>query len=174
MRHHVARIARTILARRRFRLPRTYRPPFYPLKSLRVFTNLALPYNDHVQTTLINRTHASDTLGDARSILVQTHGPSIMRAILAGFAGVAPRSATQNLIELLGTLVTKYPAESRAWMGEVLFAVSLLVCFSVRMAIDALLWDCRMISCSQERDRTRKKSLSRLYLGTSFSWSSFI
>lgn len=67
-----------------------------------------------IQTTLINRTHKSDTLGDARSLLIQTHGPSIMRAILSGFAGVAPQSATQNLIELLGTLVTKYPVESWA------------------------------------------------------------
>ena len=48
-----------------------------------------------------------------------------MRAILAGFAGVAPRSATQNLIELLGTLVTKYPGESRIWMSEALFSVSI-------------------------------------------------
>ncbi|THH20956.1 hypothetical protein EW146_g521 [Bondarzewia mesenterica] len=73
-------------------------------------------------STLINRTHASDDLGDARTVLAQTHGPAIMRAVLAGFAGVAPRSAAPNLIEVLSTLVAKYPAESRAWMSQILFS----------------------------------------------------
>jgi len=70
----------------------------------------------------INRTCLSDELGDAKTILIQGHGRSIMQALLCGFAGVAPRSATPNLIELLSTLVTRFPVECKAWMAEILFA----------------------------------------------------
>ena len=59
-------------------------------------------------------------------MLIQTHGRTLMGAILSGFAAVAPRSATPNLIELLSTLTQRFPAESRQWMTEVLFAVSFL------------------------------------------------
>ena len=46
-----------------------------------------------------------------------------MRALLSGFAAVAPRSATPNLIELLSTFTTRFPAESKAWMTEILYSV---------------------------------------------------
>ena len=46
-----------------------------------------------------------------------------MRAILSGFAGVAPRSVTPNLVELLSTFVTRYPLESKQWMQDILNAV---------------------------------------------------
>ncbi|KAF9228193.1 ARM repeat-containing protein [Gyrodon lividus] len=72
--------------------------------------------------TLIRRTAGSDDLGDASTILIQMHGRPILRAILWGFAGVAPRSATQNLIELLSMVASKYPAQTREWMNEILFA----------------------------------------------------
>ncbi|KAG2354786.1 ARM repeat-containing protein [Suillus spraguei] len=72
--------------------------------------------------TLIRRTASSDELGDASSMLIQGHGRSILRAILCGFAGVAPRSATQNLIELLSVIASKFPAETRTWMNDILFA----------------------------------------------------
>ncbi|KAF8835272.1 ARM repeat-containing protein [Paxillus ammoniavirescens] len=72
--------------------------------------------------TLIRRTASSDDLGDASTILVQMHGRPILRAILCGFAGLAPRSATQNLIELLSMVASKYPAQTRDWMTEILFA----------------------------------------------------
>lgn len=51
------------------------------------------------------------------------HGRAILRAVLTGFAGVAPRSATQNLIELLSMIASKYPSETREWMNEILFTV---------------------------------------------------
>lgn len=51
------------------------------------------------------------------------HGRPILRAVLTGFAGVAPRSATQNLIELLSMMVSKYPSETREWMNDILFKV---------------------------------------------------
>lgn len=73
---------------------------------------------------LIVRTCAVDELSDAKEMLVQMHGRTIMGAVLSGFAGVAPRSAAPNLIELLSTLTQRFPAESRKWMTEVLFAVS--------------------------------------------------
>ena len=56
-------------------------------------------------------------------MLIQAHGRPILRAILCGFAGVAPRSATQNLIELLSVVAAKFPAETRTWMNDILFAV---------------------------------------------------
>ena len=59
-------------------------------------------------------------------MLVRTHGRIIMGAVLNGFAGAAPRSATPNLIELLSTLTQRFPAESRQWMTEVLFAVGVV------------------------------------------------
>ena len=76
------------------------------------------------QGTFINRTFSSDEVGEAKTILIQSHGRSIMRALLSGFAGVAPRSATPNLIELLSTLVSRFPAQCKTWMAEILFAVS--------------------------------------------------
>ncbi|KAH0833884.1 armadillo-type protein [Lanmaoa asiatica] len=71
--------------------------------------------------TLIRRTAGSDGLGEAGTVLFQMHGRPILRAVLTGFAGVAPRSATQNLIELLSMIVSKYPSETREWMNEILF-----------------------------------------------------
>ncbi|KAH7882096.1 armadillo-type protein, partial [Phlebopus sp. FC_14] len=75
-------------------------------------------------TFLARRSSAghSDDLGDASTMLIQMHGRPILRAILCGFAGVAPRSATVNLIELLSTIVSKHPAETREWMNDILFA----------------------------------------------------
>ncbi|EPT00042.1 hypothetical protein FOMPIDRAFT_1163505 [Fomitopsis schrenkii] len=78
--------------------------------------------------TLIIRTCAVDELSDAKQMLVQTHGRTIMGAVLSGFAGVAPRSAAPNLIELLSTLTQRFPAESRKWMTEVLFAGNFVQC----------------------------------------------
>ncbi|KAI0051285.1 hypothetical protein FA95DRAFT_1676011 [Auriscalpium vulgare] len=72
-------------------------------------------------STLISRTHASGDLGDAKDVLVQTHGPAIMHAVLAGFAGVAPKSTVLNIVEVFSMLVMKYPAESRVWMSQILY-----------------------------------------------------
>ncbi|KAI0791113.1 ARM repeat-containing protein [Abortiporus biennis] len=72
--------------------------------------------------TLINRTVTTDELNEARELLVQTHCRNVMQALLNGFAGVAPRSVTPNLIELLSTLVTRFPLQSRAWITEILYS----------------------------------------------------
>lgn len=66
--------------------------------------------------------------------LLQSHGRAIMRAILEGFAGVAPRSSMPNLIEMLGTLLLNRSGDveginsAGTWMAEILFAVSMLCC----------------------------------------------
>ncbi|KAH9942102.1 ARM repeat-containing protein, partial [Amylocystis lapponica] len=76
--------------------------------------------------TLVNRTATTDELNDAKAELAQTHGRSIMLAVLNDFAGVAPRSATPNLVELLSILVTRLPAESRVWASEIMSSDDLI------------------------------------------------
>ena len=74
---------------------------------------------------LVRWTASSGDLGDASTMLIRAHGWPILRAILCGFAGVVPRSAMQNLIELLSTVATKFPMETRTWMNDsdILFVV---------------------------------------------------
>ncbi|KAI0633121.1 ARM repeat-containing protein [Trametes polyzona] len=79
-------------------------------------------------SSLINRTATNDDLAAAKASLAQTHGFQIMRAILFGFAGVAPRSAMPNLIELLSTMITRYPLESKQWISDILFAEDFYPC----------------------------------------------
>lgn len=71
----------------------------------------------------MNKTSSNDGLQEAKTLFFQTHGRSMVRTILHGFAGQAPRSANPNLIELLCVLVTRMPGETRTWMAEVLYAV---------------------------------------------------
>ncbi|CAL1698588.1 unnamed protein product [Somion occarium] len=71
---------------------------------------------------IVNKTSTNDDLKEAKTMLIQTHGRSILRAVLCGFAGQAPRSANPNLIEVLSTMVTRFPAETRTWMAEILYA----------------------------------------------------
>ena len=80
------------------------------------------------QSSLINRAHSSDELGDNRHSIVQRHGPALMRSLLLGFAGSAPKSTVANLGELFNTLITKYPGESRTWMTQVLYGVRHVAC----------------------------------------------
>ncbi|TDL27101.1 ARM repeat-containing protein [Rickenella mellea] len=72
--------------------------------------------------TLINRTIPNEDLAPHGRAFIDVHGKATMRAILLGFAGLAPASTTQNLIELLSVLVSKCPNESKAWMPEILFS----------------------------------------------------
>ncbi|RPD63454.1 ARM repeat-containing protein [Lentinus tigrinus ALCF2SS1-6] len=79
-------------------------------------------------SSIINRTASNEDLAGAKAAFAEAHGASIMRAILFGFAGVAPRSVAPNLIELLSTLTGKYPAESKRWMSGILFANDFYPC----------------------------------------------
>ncbi|KAJ3980905.1 armadillo-type protein [Lentinula detonsa] len=69
----------------------------------------------------VNRTDI-DTLEIYREQFIAIYGRSIMQAILNGLAGQAPRSVTQNLIELLSGMLTRFVEESTVWLKEVLFA----------------------------------------------------
>ncbi|KAI9058664.1 ARM repeat-containing protein [Trametes sanguinea] len=79
-------------------------------------------------SSLINRTATNDDLSAAKTAFTQTHGFQILRAILFGFAGVAPRSAMPNLIELLSTMITRFPLESKKWITDILFAEDFYPC----------------------------------------------
>lgn len=46
-----------------------------------------------------------------------------MRSLLVGFAGVSPKSAVPNLVELFSALVVKAPLESKEWILDVLHGV---------------------------------------------------
>jgi len=54
---------------------------------------------------------------------MSSFGHGIMRGVLCGLAGVAPRSVIQNLITLLVWLLTRVPGDSRIWARDVLFGV---------------------------------------------------
>lgn len=75
------------------------------------------------QSTLIHRSYVHAALEPYRGQFVATYGRLIMQAILSGLAGQAPRSVTQNLIEMLSTLLTRCMEESKVWLREVLFDV---------------------------------------------------
>jgi len=124
--------------------------------------------------TLIRRTTSSDDLGDASTILVQMHGRPILRAILCGFAGVAPRSATQNLIELLSMVASKYPAQTRDWMTEILFADDFVQSKATPEAKRAFV---KAVIGSRSPKRTREAAqqftlIARGLEGTSFGYAS--
>ncbi|KAF7344000.1 hypothetical protein MVEN_01689300 [Mycena venus] len=83
--------------------------------------------------TLIHRTALyapiSELLQHLQSHMIRTHGRSIMRAVLWGFAGAAPRSVTANLLELLGALRRwgdrargGRGSGARGWVAGVVFA----------------------------------------------------
>ncbi|KAI9508978.1 ARM repeat-containing protein [Russula earlei] len=71
-------------------------------------------------TALIKDTQANDDLADAKKLLLDTHGRAMMRSLLVGFAGVSPKSAVPNLVELFSALVAKTPLESKEWILDVL------------------------------------------------------
>ncbi|KAI0341153.1 ARM repeat-containing protein [Trametopsis cervina] len=73
-------------------------------------------------SSLINRTAAAEGLEDAKNAFAQKHGKDAMYAILSGFAAVAPRTATPNLIELLSTFILRFPQQSKGWIDDILFS----------------------------------------------------
>ena len=75
------------------------------------------------QSGLINRIYQNEEFSDAGRAFIVTHGLQLIRAVLCGFVGSAPASTTQNLIELLSLMVTKFSNECKQWMPEVLFSV---------------------------------------------------
>ncbi|KAF9782538.1 armadillo-type protein [Thelephora terrestris] len=79
-------------------------------------------------SAILNKTSSQDELSEARSTLTSNFGRGIMRGILCGLAGVAPRSVIQNLITLLVSLLTRVPGDSRIWARDVLFGSDFVQC----------------------------------------------
>ncbi|CCM04086.1 uncharacterized protein FIBRA_06245 [Fibroporia radiculosa] len=125
-------------------------------------------------SSLINRTCTTDELSEAKIMLAQTHGRSIIKVIMSGFAGMAPRTATQNLIELLSVFVTRFPAETRTWMTDVLHAEDFA---QSRATVEAKEKFVKTIFGSRSVKRIREAAqqftlVARGLEGTSFGYSS--
>ncbi|KAG6814952.1 hypothetical protein H0H93_011532, partial [Arthromyces matolae] len=82
---------------------------------------------------LIQRSSVDTALAAEKDHLIQLNGRRIMKAVLEGFAAVAPRSVVPNLIEILGTLLSRAGgglgggggaggAVAAIWIREILFA----------------------------------------------------
>ncbi|KZT19856.1 ARM repeat-containing protein [Neolentinus lepideus HHB14362 ss-1] len=126
--------------------------------------------------TLVNRTTRSDDLEDAKSILAQKHGRLIMQALLSGLAGIAPRSASPNLIDLLSMLLSRYPAEGRAWMSDILFSDDFIASKASREAKEKFF---KSIYSSRTIKRTREAAqefvlVARGLENSSFGYSSVV
>ncbi|KAF8553854.1 ARM repeat-containing protein [Imleria badia] len=124
--------------------------------------------------TLIRRTSGSDDLGEAGTVLFRMHGRPILGAVLTGFAGVAPRSATQNLIELLSMMVSRYPSETREWMHAILFSDDFVQSKATPEAKRAFV---KAVVGSRSPKRTREAAqqftlIARGLEGTSFGYAS--
>lgn len=65
----------------------------------------------------------NSSLVSQKDTLAQNYGKVIVRGALTALAGSAPRSATQNIVDLLSALSMRFPAETRSWVSEVLFDV---------------------------------------------------
>lgn len=76
-----------------------------------------------LQGTLVHRTYATEDHTEAKIALLEGHWRHLMRAILSGFAGTAPRSVTPNLIELLSIMLPRCPGDNRKEITDILYAV---------------------------------------------------
>ncbi|KAG6334626.1 hypothetical protein ID866_4467 [Astraeus odoratus] len=123
---------------------------------------------------LVRRTTSSDDLGDTSTMLIHQYGQPIVRAVLHGFAGVAPRSTTPNLVELLSIIVSKYPLEARGWMDEILFADDFV---GSRVGAEAKRAFIKAVVGSRQPKRMREAAqqfvlVARGLEGTSFGYAS--
>ncbi|KZT39584.1 hypothetical protein SISSUDRAFT_1061061 [Sistotremastrum suecicum HHB10207 ss-3] len=71
--------------------------------------------------SLINQVLGNSDLEAEAEILTEGYGKSNMRAVIYDIAGVAPRSALQNVVEVLTNLMSKRRERGRVWMQEILF-----------------------------------------------------
>lgn len=55
--------------------------------------------------------------------LMELHGKQIATSLLYGVANVAPRSTIQNLSEVLHCMASRRPAQTRAYLTDILFSV---------------------------------------------------
>ncbi|TFK19652.1 ARM repeat-containing protein [Coprinopsis marcescibilis] len=79
-------------------------------------------------SNLIHRSSLTQELTTHKNAILASHGRAITGAVLQGIAGVAPRSVVPNLIDMLGTLMSRSTGlEGGAgligrWSQEILFA----------------------------------------------------
>ena len=98
-----------------------------------------------------------------------------MHAVLVGFAAVAPRSALPNLIEILGTLLTKAndiggSGGATQWMNEILMSVRHHRLFSNRFCVSSLTnfyYYFRMTLFQAKQGRTLRQSSLKRWQGES-------
>ncbi|KAI0686931.1 ARM repeat-containing protein [Cytidiella melzeri] len=124
--------------------------------------------------TMINRTAAAEGLEEAKNVFAQKHGKNIMHSILSGFAGVAPRTATPNLIELLSTMLTRFPLQSKEWINEILYSPDFMPSKATSEAKEKFV---KTIFSSRSLRRTREAAqqfilVARGLEGSSFGYSS--
>lgn len=62
-----------------------------------------------------------------------------MRSLLIGFAGVSPKSAVPNLVELFSIIVAKAPLESKDWVLDILYGVRVWLFNVVSLLVDSVL-----------------------------------
>ncbi|TEB20164.1 ARM repeat-containing protein [Coprinellus micaceus] len=98
------------------------------ISSLALQERYSLVAAANFMSNLIHRSSLTSELNTHKMVLLSSHGRAITRAILQGFAGVAPRSVVPNLIEMLGALMNRSsgtdggPATVAKWMQEILFS----------------------------------------------------
>ncbi|KIY73852.1 ARM repeat-containing protein [Cylindrobasidium torrendii FP15055 ss-10] len=68
---------------------------------------------------------ARDSLEQQRQQFNARYGKAIMRTVLVGLAGVSPRSATPNLVDLLSALLVRCVSEAPRWLKELMAEDSL-------------------------------------------------
>ena len=77
-----------------------------------------------VQLTLMRDTFSHGDLTREADALMELHGKQIAIALIYGVANVAPRSTIQNLSEVLHCMASRRPAQTRAYLTDILFSVS--------------------------------------------------
>jgi Importin 13 repeat len=82
------------------------------------------PILNNLQLTLMRDTFSNGDLTREADALVELHGKQIVTALIYGVANVAPRSTIQNLSEVLHCMASRRPAQTRAYLNEILFSVS--------------------------------------------------
>ncbi|KAL0952434.1 hypothetical protein HGRIS_006706 [Hohenbuehelia grisea] len=119
---------------------------------------------------LFNRVFIHEELEAARNQLVQRHGKIVLATVLRGFAGIAPRSAVPNLIDLLSTLVSRCTAECRQWMGDILFADDFL---ASKAGHEAKMKFVRAVTSSRSLKRTREAAQQFMLVARGLEGSNF-
>ncbi|KAF8962197.1 armadillo-type protein [Flammula alnicola] len=130
-------------------------------------------------STLIHRSSVSDELSAHKTALLTTHGRALMRAVLQGFAGVAPRSVVPNLIEILGTLLSRAGdagpgGGATQWMKDILMAEDFV---PSKAGPEAKTKFIKAVAGSRSLKRTREAAqqftlVARGLEGSSFGYSS--